>query len=132
MGLSIRHFYRFLDPGASPPKEGSAIATVGYVYELLDHAGLRIVGYHWHPIPGGEIGYPHLHVGRQLAHPCLPEAIRAAADRLVRSHLPTGLVVLPTVVRLAIVEFGVEPLHENRREVLDETEREARRALSAG
>jgi len=108
----VRHYYRL--PRLERPRRGRHQAvTVGYIHDLLGSDGARVVGYHWHPIEGGSIDSPHLHVGRQFAHPALPTVVRARTDRLVRSHLPTEPVVLPTVLRYAIVELGVAPLRDD-------------------
>jgi hypothetical protein len=126
----MRHFYRLAGPSAGRAAEGWHTATAGYIYELLGGGdGAIFVAYHWHPIEGVEVDHPHLHIGRQFAHRQLPPEVRSWADRLVRSHLPTEPVVLPTVLRYAIVELGIEPLRGDWREVLDEAERSARASL---
>lgn len=127
----MRHYYRLRGFRTERAAERWRVTTVGYIYELHDRTLATVVGYHWHPIPGGEIDYPHIHIGRQFAHRSLPADVRSYADRLVRSHLPTGPIVLPTVLRLAITDFGVEPLRADWAEVLDETERDRRGTLLA-
>lgn len=124
--LSVRHYYRFGAPVGEGGVLGWQTRTAGYVYELLDDQGNTIVAYHWHPIDGSPIDYPHLHIGRQFAHANLPVATRGNAERLVRCHLPTERVVLPTVLRLVVDEWGVIPLREDWPAVLDETERALR------
>lgn len=129
--LAMRHFYRLSDRRSEQTAARWRIATVGYIHEIADRHLERVVAYHWHP-PGSGLVTPHLHVGRQFAHPSLPEDVRGYADRLVRSHLPTGPIVLPTVLRLVIAEFGVEPLRDDWQGVLDEAEREVRGTLPPG
>ncbi len=127
--LRVRHYCQLTDL-KRPRRRPSQAVTDGYVADLLDAGGALVVGYHWHPIEGGTIRYPHLHVGRQFAHPGLSPDIRVMADRLVRSHLPTGAILLPTVLRLAIAEFGVEPLRRDWASILDETEATLRASLT--
>ncbi len=128
--LIVRHFYR-LSSLAGRRRGSSHAVTVGYVVDLLDDGGALVVGYHWHPIDDGAVVYSHLHIGRQFAHTGLPRDIRVMADRLVRSHLPTGPILLPTVLRLAIAEFGIEPLRRDWAAVLDESETALRASLTA-
>lgn len=117
LSLSVRASYRLAAERARP-----TVAIAGYAYELVDADGDRVVAYHWHPILGSPIDQPHLHLGRRFAHPGLPPALRAIAARLVRSHPPTGPVLLPTMLRWVIAELGVVPLRGDWAAVLDETE----------
>lgn len=99
------------------------VRSTGYIYEVLERNQERVIGYHWHPDPTGHFpSFEHFHIGHQFAHPNLPTDLNARASALVRAHLPTERVSLAAVLRLAITEFGVEPLEPNWRQVLDETE----------
>ena len=85
--------------------------TAGYIYELSTRTGEAILGFHWHPSGSSpEVG-PHLHVYGRTE----PVSLRKA-------HLPTGLVTLPAVVRMAIRELGVEPLRPGWAVILDQAE----------
>lgn len=130
IALEVRHFYRLLPPEGRRRARSQAL-TVGYIYEFLDPDGARLIGYHWHPIEGGSIDHPHLHIGRQLAHSGLPAAVRTRTALLVRSHLPTGPVLLPRLLMLAIREFGIEPRRDDWREVLTESEAAIQTSLSS-
>ena len=129
--LSVRHFYRLTRRRSGPPEGRWQITSVGYIYALYDQNLARIVAYHWPPIGGGNIAFPHLHVGRQFAHPSLPPDVRASSARLVRSHLPTGPIMLPRLLRLAVAEFDVQPLRDDWSVVLDQAEGDLRRSFPA-
>jgi hypothetical protein len=93
-----------------------AVRTTSYYYELLQPAERRIVAYHWHPQPPNRVKLPHLHVPQHTA----------PVD-LSRVHLPTPRVALEAILRLAIDELGVEPIRDDWRAVLEQTERAFRR-----
>ena len=79
----------------------------GYRYEFRLADGPLLLAYHWHPVGVSPVTTPHLHLGGALQGINLAEA-----------HLPTGPVVLPDVLRFAIVDLGVDPLRDDWREVL--------------
>ncbi len=79
------------------------IHTLTYVYGLYN-IQQPLVSYHWHPSTS-DIRFPHLH------HPASP-----------RVHFPTRRVALEEVIRLAIREFGVEPLKKTWHRILRETQ----------
>lgn len=83
-----------------------------YRYTLRDERH-EIVAYHWHPEQTANVPFPHLH---------LEAGAGIARDELTRAHLPTGFVPLAAVLRLAITDFGVEPLRDDWQEVLVHTE----------
>ena len=85
------------------------IVSVGYYYVLEDQSEREILAYHWHPHIA-QIPFPHLHVG-----------VGAGIGRreLSAAHLPTGHVELRDVVRLAVRDFGVTPLRDDWRDLLD-------------
>ena len=66
-----------------------------------------ILAYHWHPVGVSPVTAPHLHLGGQLMDVDVGKA-----------HLPTGVVSLQAVLRLAIADLGVAPLRDEWREVL--------------
>ncbi len=81
---------------------------------LSDGDDRRLLAYHWHPESKSEVTWPHLHIYGKTQ----PIDHR-------RMHLSTGRISLESVLRLAMDEFGVEPLRDRRnvwRRVLDETE----------
>jgi hypothetical protein len=83
-----------------------------YAFSLPGRDNHPFLAYHWHPsVP--DIPYPHLHVGimSMESSPLTP-----------RTHVPTGLVALEQVLRLAITQFGVQPLRDDWARILDETQ----------
>ena len=60
-----------------------------------------MIAFHWHPTGrGGNIAFPHLHLGRAAG----------AVDIDPKAHVPTGRVSLEAVVAFLIRELGVRPL----------------------
>ncbi len=106
--LRGRHGYRFVEPGHGA---GWQVATTGYAYRLLDRQGRHILSYHWHPDGRSPVISPHPHVACQIP----PYDLR-------RTHLPTGIVVLPMAIRMAITELGVEPMRAEWEAVLIDAE----------
>lgn len=76
------------------------VQLAAYDYELLDGADREIIAYQWHPQGRGPVTWPHLHLG-----PAAGDLWRPVS----RAHFPTGAIVIPEVIRLAIREFGVPP-----------------------
>ena len=68
----------------------------GYIYDLHDAEGERLLAYHWHPEGRSRVTWPHLH---------LYGVIRAID--FGRKHLPTRRVTLDDVVHLLRHEFDV-------------------------
>lgn len=63
--------------------------------------------YHWTPNdPNAKRTWPHLHVGSALID---PEA-RREPWRFQKTHLATGPMHAPAFVRMAVEEFGVQPV----------------------
>jgi hypothetical protein len=87
-----------------------------YAYAFRHEDGSEILAYHWHPQGAGFVPFPHLHIG----------AVMIASDAPLRpgdfhrAHLPTQHVTIADIVRLAIIEFGVSPLRQDWRAVLDQ------------
>lgn len=110
LALVVRHGYRF-----SPPDDGVGwrIETTSYAYRLIDRDGRFVLSYHWHPTGNSPVVHPHLHVG-----------YRTPVVDFARAHLPTGHVFLPTVLRAAIAELGVDPLRADWSAILERAERD--------
>lgn len=110
------------DPSAYFPSRWQ-VTTVMYEYRLLDRYERELLVYHWQPGPDF-LGpsHPHLHVSASLA-----AQVDAATRReiaLDKVHLPTGQVSIAAYVRSLITEFGIAPLRDDWREVLDRAEGE--------
>jgi hypothetical protein len=86
-----------------------------YEYSLVEEDdGQEVLGFHWHPESRGRVNWPHVHVGTSML------AQDAVLDR--RVHIPTGRVAVEDVLRLAILDFGVEPLRNDWEAVFRETQ----------
>jgi hypothetical protein len=108
ISLSVRMRYRIVEaPGPGGPWN---VNIVAYQHALWDRDGREIVAYHWHPDGESDVITPHVHLGAGAAvgHAGLRDA-----------HLPSGLVTLDDVLRLALVNLGAEPLRRDWREVLE-------------
>lgn len=108
LSLKVRFRYR-VRPGDDAPNSWGVVVT-GYEYELLDEDARWVLAYHWHPTGRSTMTAPHLHV-RQI----LPLDLRSV-------HLPTGVVSLPSFLRLAILELGIRPLRADWSDVLEAAE----------
>lgn len=101
------------------------VETAAYYYSLRDVAdpgavAREILAYHWHPDvrlgDGTLISYPHLHVNRGAVRLDIADGLRITPTSnllrpdLAQAHLPTRRIALEDVIRLAIEQFGVEPL----------------------
>jgi len=104
--LEIVHHYRVIedDTVRGPHK----VSTAGYVYELKDPQGARVIAYHWHPLEPGGPPFPHMHVGPGTG----------AEKAFDRFHFPTGR-ISEQVLRLAITDFDVEMRRDDWADVLD-------------
>ena len=67
------------------------------------------MAFHWHPEGLGHIITPHIHLGAGAGQ-LRPE--------LTTAHLPTGMVAIEAVLKLAIEAFGVRPLRPDWPEIL--------------
>lgn len=118
MTLSIALRFRILENrGAQYPY---TIATSKYFYALGTPESSEILAFHWSPdaIGLGNVAFPHLHVGRAV----VSDASQILPRTFHKVHVPTGFVSMPSVIRLAITEFGVRFLRPNWQSVLDEAE----------
>jgi hypothetical protein len=84
-----------------------------YEYSLVQK-GKEVLGFHWHPESRGRVTWPHVHVGTVAL------ARRGALNR--RIHIPTGRVAVEDVLRLAIIDLGVESLRDDWETVFRQTQ----------
>jgi len=99
---------------------GYAVAFVSYSYQYSTANGQDILSFHWAPESLGPtaIRFPHAHIGPAIT---AGQTVLRPGD-LHRAHIPTGQISLPAVIRLAISEFGVTPLHDDWAARLEATE----------
>lgn len=95
--LSSDHYYEIAAPKRKT--DGWTLRTIGYRYTLSDQADTEIVSYHWHPTAQSDVVAPHLHLGNALLPPM---------SSFRRLHLPTGLITFAELLRMVIVDLGVE------------------------
>ena len=87
------------------------VAIHGYLCSLHDVDGREVLSFQWHPAVSSPVIYPHFHlgtgaqIGRRELHGC---------------HIPTGMIALEQVIRLAIEELGVKSLRDDWDDVLRE------------
>ncbi len=104
LGLTVLEEYDLIEL----PGSGWEARTVSYFYEVAQ-AGQKLLAYHWHPTGVSRFTAPHLHVrGR----------VEVGGRALEKAHLPTGIVNLEDIIRLAINDFGAVPLREDWQSVL--------------
>ena len=58
----------------------------------------------------GAVGFPHVHIGKDLPHSGMSPYDRNLLDAVAAAHLPTGLIPFTDVLRMVIRDFGVEPI----------------------
>lgn len=92
------------------PASAWAVRPVGYAFRLLDREERGILSYHWHPVGRSHVTFPHFHLD-----------LRTSPLDLSKAHFPTGMISLVDVIRLAIVDLGVEPHRTDWRAVLERT-----------
>ncbi len=88
------------------------IKTLAYAYEIRNAEGKDLLAFHWHP-DGGEIKYPHIHVGHATG-------IRHAGIR--DGHIPAGRVSAEAVIRFAIEALHVKTLRNDWNKILAKTQ----------
>jgi len=98
-----------------PPKSDSPdaveITVDSYAYQLFRGDGQtrldEVVAYHWTPNdPAAKRSWPHLHVGSAFLDP----VARREPWLLHKTHFLTGPVSAAGFVRMAVEEFGVQPI----------------------
>ena len=96
------------------------IQTFAYSY-LLYRDDREIIAYHrdLEAAGAGAVRTPHLHLGKDLSHPGLPQEDRDRIAVLAAAHLPTGLVPFTEILRTAIRDFGVKAMRRQGESVDD-------------
>jgi hypothetical protein len=112
--FAFRLDYQSDDGSGEIRRQSGAVFVVAYEYRLLDHDHRELLVYHWQPGPRfAGPDHPHLHVSASLA-----AQVTAATRRPIRLdklHLVTERVMLASVIRMVIEEFGVSPIHRDWR-----------------
>ena len=107
--LRLEQYYRITEPPSS--RTPWQVEIVGYDYAVYDSDEREVLLYHWHPRGGSPVVSPHLHLGNGAQ----------VGRRVVRdAHLPTGHVLLSSLLRLLIVEMGVQPRRQDWDTILNE------------
>lgn len=101
--LTLEQYYRIAEPISSRASRWQ-VEIVGYDYAVYDSDEREVLLYHWHPHGGSAVASPHLHLGNGAQ----------VGRREVRdAHLPTGHILLSDLLRLLIVEMGVQPRRQD-------------------
>lgn len=107
--LGVRHNYLVVrDAGDA---RLWTVRTTGYAYRIVLATGAPLLAYHWHSRSRSPVREPPVHLHTHTA----------PLD-LTRGHLPTGLVLLPGVLRWLLRDVGVIPLRSDWPAVLDQAE----------
>lgn len=77
---------------------------------------VELITYHWQPEVREGKAFPHLHIGPAIAG----TSLTFGTQFVHRMHVPTGIVSLSSVIRLAIEELDVRPLRDDWQQVLNE------------
>ena len=90
---------RMLLRGSRHPNEPEPwdIGIVAYQYTLLDADQHEILAFHLHPEEASHVTTPHLHLGAGAGQ---------VRTELASAHVPSGLVTLASVARLAVEAFA--------------------------
>lgn len=121
LSLRVGQRIRILDVGRNEPADQRySVALVGYFYAFESPNGQEILAFHWtHDSRDvGAIRFPHAHIGPAIT---AGQTVLRPGD-LHRAHIPTGIISLPAIIRLAISEFGVAPPREDWAAGLDAAE----------
>lgn len=111
VSLVVALHYRIVeDSGARGPWK---VRIDAYAYQLVNREELEILSYHWHPSGRSVVTWPHLHLG---------QAGIGRDGTLLGAHMPTGRVALEEVIRLAVVDLGVEPRRPDWSDVISESQ----------
>lgn len=102
--LWLNYWYRIL-----PNETGWYIHVVGYFHSLADQEDIELLTYQWHPDSLHTVDFPHVHIG---------PAGRVGYADLLRAHLPTGFIAVREIVRLVIIDFGINPRRDDWQEIL--------------
>jgi hypothetical protein len=104
LGLTVAEEYELIE--ADQGEWETRVVSYFYGFE---HAGSKLLAYHWHPQGHSPVTEPHLHVMGEREF---------EGQSIGKLHLPTGAIRLEDIVALAIEELGAEPLREDWRTVL--------------
>jgi hypothetical protein len=85
------------------------VVVVGYLFSVEDRSGRFVIAYHWHTTGRSRVAFPHFHLG---------PAAQVGQPHLEGAHFPTGHITANDVVRLLIMDLGVEPLRRDWERVL--------------
>ena len=110
--LSLVLILRYRVVREEGPSAGWVTQIVSYTYALTDAVGAEFVAYQWDPYGRSPVTWPHVHLGPALGPVPRP---------FLRAHLPTGLVTLQDVLRVAIADLGVLPRRPDWASVLERT-----------
>jgi hypothetical protein len=107
--IGCRHRVRVVSRGHA--SDEFEVEVVSVTYQLLAGDGKsrldEIVTYHWTPNDlAAKRSWPHLHIGSAFIDP----AARREPWALHKTHFLTGPITAAGFVRMAVEEFGVEPL----------------------
>ena len=109
LSLWVSQWYRLVE--IAEQNAMHRVVVVGYLYAFDDANGREVVAFQWHPQGASPITYPHFHLGA---------GAQIGRRELQGCHIPTGMIALEQVIRLAIEEPGVEPLRGDWDDVLRE------------
>lgn len=90
--------------------DGWEVEVVAYFYALA-RDDEDVIVYHWHPYGRSSIRHPHLHVRADL---------QIGERWLSKVHLPTGLVTLEDIIRLAIEDLEAHALRDDWKRLIDQ------------
>lgn len=101
----------------SPTRGRYTVTTHSYAYSFLtgvseeNPTGEELLSFHWTPFTEDprQRTFAHCHVGAAL----LTRPTPVAEGRFHKVHIPTERLCVERIVRLAIEEFGAEPLRED-------------------
>ncbi len=96
----------------SGPSSPWKVRISAYAYQLVNREEMEVISYHWHPSGRSAVTWPHLHLG--------PAGVGRHA-MLATAHLPSGLVALEEVIRMAVTDLGVEARRPDWSDVLAES-----------
>jgi len=111
--LSVKQEFRVVERPEHRRSSRWMLVASGYSYGLHDADGREVVAYHWHPNIPHPATFRHLHVGPGSG---------VRHHRLTKAHLPTGIMTVADMVRVAIVEFAVGPRRRDWEAVLTQVE----------
>ena len=105
--LGLRQNYRIVE--GDPSEQSHRVEIAGYNYVVYDSERREVLVYHWHPHGRSVVATPHLH---------LQQGAEVGRSEVRDAHLPTGFVPLAALLRLLIVDFGVQSQRPDWDEIL--------------